>query len=90
MPAIERKKRTVFYAPTANRSFFTAASAASREAAAMIARKYPSERTEHDDFGRVTYGGWNWHEEERLCRVHTRLTARIRAALKAHGASHDA
>jgi len=79
--AIERRHRTVYFAPTANRSFLTARAAASREAAAMLAVKYPSEREERDAIG-ITNRSWHWSHDERLCKVHARLTRRIATAIR--------
>jgi hypothetical protein len=77
MARIEATTRTVYRAPTKGRSYLTAKSAANGEAAAMLGKKYPSERPEYeDDFGRCTYPGFHWREDERLMRVHARL-ARI-------------
>lgn len=78
---IERRQRTVFYAPTARRCFLTIGAAARREASALIARKYPTEREERDEFGRTTNGGWHWSEDDRLQRVHKRLASRLRSSL---------
>jgi len=70
-------QRTVYLAPTAKRHYFTRRAAADAEARALIRRKYPTERPESDDCGRVTFAGWHWAEDERLVRLHGRLTKRI-------------
>lgn len=77
MAPIKTIERRVFYAPTAGRHFFTLKAAARREAAAQIQRKYPSEREEKDEFGRIVDRGWHWADDERLVRVRERLTRKI-------------
>lgn len=47
----------------------------------MLTRKYPTERREHDDYGREVYSGWHWSEDERLQRLHSRLTRLLRRTL---------
>jgi hypothetical protein len=86
MPAIEKISRPVFLAPTLGRCFLTARSAAYGEARAMLLRKYPTERSVDDEFGRQEDSGWHWTSDERLVRVHERLgrnlLRRLRAATK--------
>lgn len=65
--------RKVYRAPTARREFFTASAAANREAAAIIKKRHPTERSVTDDFGRVEDPGWHWTSDEHLVKVHTRL-----------------
>jgi len=55
MARIEPISRTVYRAPTAGRTYLTARAAANREAAAMLARKYPTER-DSDHNARVVTG----------------------------------
>ena len=69
--------RTVYRAPTAGRDYFTARAAAHNEAAAMLKRKYPSERSHSDEFGRIEDSGYHFTNEPRLVRVHARLTRRL-------------
>ena len=65
---------TVYRAPTAGRDYFTARAAARNEAAAMLKKKYPSERSHSDDFGRIEDPGYHYTNDPRLVRVHARLT----------------
>lgn len=74
--------RRTFYAPTARRHFMTAPAAAKREASAMLSRKYPKEGADRDDFGRITYAGWHWSDDEHLTAVHKRLTSMILSKLR--------
>lgn len=77
MGAVDAKTRTVFHSPTAGRSYLTKAAAASAEARALITRKYP---TEHSDLpGGARNCVWHWTDDERLRRVHARLSKQIRA-----------
>lgn len=75
MSGLVKTQRTAFYAPTAKRSYLTKRSAAHAEARAMMRNKYPTEKQESDNIG-ITYRGWHWMEDERLCKVAARL-ARI-------------
>jgi hypothetical protein len=84
MATIKSLSRTVYFAPTAGRHFFTRKAAINREASAMIERKYPTERMEHVD-GFCTSRGFHWRDDARLIRVHSRLTRRIDRAFKAEG-----
>lgn len=70
---IERQPATVFWAPTARRRYFTRKAAADAEARALIRAKYPTERPDPD----VSFGGWHWQQDDRLCRLHRRLATRI-------------
>lgn len=80
MAEIQIKDRAVWYSPTAKRCFFTKRAAASREASAMIQAKYPTEPMESDEIG-ITFRGWHWSDDDRLRRLHARLTRQIRRAL---------
>ena len=78
MPAkIIPKTRTVFYAPTKGRSYFTAKAAASQEAGAILSLKYPAQQSERDEFGRLESPAWHWAEDDRLRMVRDRLAQRI-------------
>lgn len=66
--------RTVYRAPTAGRDYFTVHAAARNEASAMLKKKYPSERSHSDEFGRIEDPGYHFTNEPRLVRVHARLT----------------
>ena len=61
--------RKVYRAPTAGRDFLTARAAASKEADALIKKKYPTEREHVDGFGRIEDPGWHYTSDERLVRV---------------------
>jgi len=74
---ITQAQATVYFAPTAGRRYLTRKAAALAEAKALIRAKYPTEPAEHDDSGRRTYGGFHWSMDDRLCRVLSRLAARI-------------
>ena len=80
MPAIVKKTREVFFAPTRGRCYFTKAAAVRAEAAAIIAKRYPSDLPEHED-GYMTYPGFNWREIprsdvmfRRLCQIISKNT----------------
>lgn len=77
MAAIGRSIRKVYYAPTARRHYLTPKAAASNEAKAMIRRKYPTEKSDTDEFGRCYDPGWHWTGDSRLVRLHERLTAML-------------
>jgi len=71
MAKIEPNSRTVYLAPTAGRTYLTARAAANREAAAMLERKYPTERDDPE-----CGGGYHWTQSPTLVKVRQRL-ARI-------------
>lgn len=65
MTMIEARTRKVFYAPTANRHFFTKRAAINAEAKALIKIKHPSEASESEpDIGYYS-PGWHWTEMRR-------------------------
>lgn len=74
MAFLLKRIRTVYRAPTAGRDYLTPQAAAHNEAAALLKKKYPSERSTTDDFGRVEDPGYHYTNEPRLVRVHARLT----------------
>lgn len=76
MSNIEARERIVFRSPSSGRTFLTAKSAARSEAAALLKRKYPTEKAEYED-GFCYYPGFYWAEDERLRRVHDRLVRMI-------------
>lgn len=76
---IEAQTRTVYVARTKGRAYLTKSAAINAEARALIAKKHPSERSEYDDMGRCTYGGFHWSSLPRsdvLFRRVRRLVAR--------------
>uniref|UniRef100_UPI003341C3B3 hypothetical protein n=1 Tax=Castellaniella defragrans TaxID=75697 RepID=UPI003341C3B3 len=81
MAAIQTKPATAYYAPTKGRRYLTARAAAYGEAAAQLENKHPSEATEYDDFGRITYPGYSWREDERFVRVRQRYARLLLRAL---------
>ena len=82
--------RKVYRAPSAGRDYLTPYSAANKEAAALIKRKYPTERSVTDDFGRIEDPGWHFTSDPRLVRLHARLTLLLLRQLRStKGASTD-
>lgn len=77
MARIEPNSRTVYLAPTAGRTYLTARAAANREAAAMLARKYPTERDDPE-----CGGGYHWTQDAHLVKVRQRLARIILRALR--------
>lgn len=77
MARIEPISRTVYRAPTAGRTYLTARAAANREAAAMLARKYPTERDDPE-----CGGGYHWTQDHTLVKVRQRLARIILRALR--------
>jgi hypothetical protein len=73
MAEIEPVPRTVYFAPTRRRHFMTLHAAAHSEAASMLNRKYPPEAGDRS----TGESGWDWRCDERLCRVHERLSRMI-------------
>lgn len=73
---IEIRQRTAYYSQAANKHFFTKKGASDAEAAKLIEAKYPTEPYEPD-----TGAGWFWKQEENLCRLHKRLSRRIRRTI---------
>lgn len=80
MARVQPVSRTAYLAPTKGRAYLTKDAAAYAEARAMITRKYPTEREEKEN-GRVVATGWHWTEDDRLCKVYTRLAQRLRRAI---------
>ncbi|RUR69031.1 hypothetical protein EJP67_18395 [Variovorax guangxiensis] len=85
MSAIQLIQRPVFRAPTKGRDYLTARAAANAEAGAMLARKYPTERAAYEN-GMCYDPGYHWSGDERLVRVHARLSKRIMARFRAAAA----
>lgn len=73
MAGLQGVTTMVYVAPTKGRRYLSARSAASAESRAMLEKKYPSESADHDEMGRMTYGGWHWSADEHLLKVHLRL-----------------
>lgn len=82
MPKIEQIVRTAYRAPTRGRTYLNARSAAKAEAAAMLTDRYPTEQPEYEN-GQCYFPGYHWSADERLLRVHKRLTRLILRALRA-------
>lgn len=83
MASIKFELALVYFAPTKGRRYLTKRAAANAEARAMLESKYASEEAEFDDEGRMTYPGFHWSNEDRLKRVHERLTRLILRQFKA-------
>ncbi|CAB3717725.1 hypothetical protein CEY09_31750 [Achromobacter marplatensis] len=81
MSEIEQIVRTAYRAPTRGRTYLNPRSAAKAEAAAMLQDRYPTENAEYED-GHCYYPGFHWSSDERLMRVHKRLTRLILRALR--------
>ena len=75
--------RQVYRAPTAGRDYFTARAAAHNEASALLKKKYPSERSTTDDFGRIEDPGYHFANDPRLVRVHARLARLLLKQMRA-------
>ena len=78
MAAVQPIMRKVYLAPTKGRHYLTARAAANAEAAAMVIKKYPTERDDPH-----CGGGWHWTGDPRLIAVQARLCARILRRLRA-------
>lgn len=76
MAAIEKLTQPVFLAKTSGRRYLTLRSAADAEARAMLKRKYPTERPEYEN-GQCYFPGYHWSSDERLVKVHARLSRMI-------------
>lgn len=74
--------RKVYRAPTARRDYFTPHAAARNEASALLKKKYPSERSTTDDFGRIEDPGYHFTNDPRLVRLHARLTRMLLKQLR--------
>ena len=48
----------------------------------MLKKKYPSERSHSDDFGRIEDPGYHFTNDPRLVRVHARLTRLLLTQLR--------
>ena len=62
---IKEVTRTVYFSPSKGRHYMTKKSALRAEASARLDARFPSEDTEFDDMGRITYPGFNWRNEPR-------------------------
>lgn len=82
MAAILQINSPAYMAPTRRRRYFSARGAAEGEARAMLDRKYPRERAEYEG-GYCTSPSYHWSEDERLNKVHERLSRLILKAFKA-------
>ena len=82
MALLAKRTRTVYRAPTAGRDYFTPRAAAHNEAAAMLKKKYPSEPSTTDDFGRIEDPGYHFTNDPRLVRLHARLTRMLLKQLR--------
>lgn len=74
MGSIVQLSRPVFRAPTKGRCYLTARAAADAEARAMLAKKYPTEKAHYERDGYMSDPGYHWSSDERLVKVHKRLT----------------
>jgi len=75
---IQEQQATVYYSSLARRRYFTKSAAFNSEARALLRRKYPTEESEHDEFGRCTYGGWHWLELDNIDELFKRLVRFIK------------
>jgi hypothetical protein len=73
---IREEQTTVFRSKAAGRRYLTRRAAVKAEARAMLRQRYPDQRAEIDEFGRITFGGWTWRDLpnadeifRRLCRL---------------------
>lgn len=80
MVVIEVVQQPVFYAKTKGRRYLTLRAAANAEARALLDKKYPKERAEHEQ-GRMIHPPWHWSSDEKLTKVHSRL---VRWILRRH------
>ena len=80
--AIYAHMRKVYRAPTAGRDYLTQRAAAHNEASALLKKKYPSERSTSDDFGRIEDPGYHFTNDPRLVRLHARLTRMLLKQLR--------
>ncbi len=74
--SVEQRTRTVWFAPTARRHFFSKKSACIGEARARIKLKHPNERSEYDERGQCVDPGWCWRDlprSEVLLKRYSRL-----------------
>lgn len=77
--AVKSMQATVYLAPTKGRRYLTKRSAVRAEAAAMLERKYPTERGDETD----GFHHWHWSDDEQLRKVHARLVQLIARNIKA-------
>ncbi len=72
---LEQRTQTVYFAPTARRTYITKKGASIAEARARITKKYPPERDEPEGGG-----GWHWRYDmpnaEKLLKRYARLIFR--------------
>lgn len=71
---LEQRTQTVYFAPTARRTYITKKGAAAAEARARIKKKYPTERDDPE-----CGGGWHWTSlpnAEKLLKRYARLIFR--------------
>jgi len=71
----------VWLSPTSGRRYLTKRSAVLAEAKALIKKKYPTERSHTDSFGRIEDPGWHWTNKprsdvllRRMCRLVDKAT----------------
>jgi hypothetical protein len=76
---IQERQRKVYYSPTGRKHYFTKKAACWAEARSRVEKKYPSEHYERD-----TGAGWSWREDERLCKLVSRIFKRIYRASQPH------
>jgi len=72
--SIEQRNQTVYYSPSARRTFVTKKAAANAEARARIKLKYPTEKDDPE-----CGGGWHWTmmpNADKLLKRYARLIFR--------------
>jgi hypothetical protein len=79
---IEIQRAKVYYAPTARRRYFSLQAAAAGEARALIKLDHPTEESDHDEFGRVTYPGFHWRQMESADKLYCDLIDKIKNEYK--------
>lgn len=75
---IEEQTAKVYYSTEAKRRYFTKAAAIRAEARALIKERHPTEDSDHDDYGRMTYQGWNWRELPNAEKLYSRVCRLIK------------
>jgi len=79
---ISIEQATVYRSSLRGRRYFSKGAAIKAEARSLIKDRYPTEESESDDRGQMTYAGFHWtdlkHSEKlyrRVCRLITNKTA---------------
>lgn len=79
---VRKVEKTVYYSPAANRHYMTKRGCANGEANARMRAAFPSEQPEYEEYGRMTYPGFHWREDERLIRIAKYLAKRFMRVLR--------